>query len=151
MIEVYFDGGTALSCICIYDTAIDKHFVKKFSKGRTNNELEYLALIEAINYALKVEGEHKTVRFCGDSELIIKQMNHEYRVKNKYLRRFYFRALEMLEPFRVKDIRIEFVWMGRNANHAGVILEALLKKFGKRTVRRIATRSEYYDLFKLPE
>ena len=63
----------------------------------TNNVAEYRALITALEEALKLGG--KRIRVRGDSELIIKQMLGEYRVKHPDLRELYEQARHLYEQF----------------------------------------------------
>jgi len=59
-------------------------FIDSFAKNvgiKTNNESEYLALIEGVELCLK--HSIKTVSIYADSELIVKQINGEYKVKNE--------------------------------------------------------------------
>ena len=48
----------------------------------TNNQAEYTALVRAWSDALQL-GAHYRVILHSDSELMVKQMNGEYRVKNE--------------------------------------------------------------------
>ena len=50
----------------------------------TNNQAEYMALVEALEHALAL-GSHYRVIVHSDSELMVKQLNGEYRVKNEDL------------------------------------------------------------------
>jgi ribonuclease HI len=63
----------------------------------TNNVAEYKALITAMNEALKLGAKRIVIR--GDSELIIKQMKGEYRVKNRDLRDLYDEAQHLYHQF----------------------------------------------------
>ena len=60
----------------------------------TNNVAEYQALVIGLEEALKLSPKRVTVRM--DSELIVKQINGEYRVHNPGLLPHYRRASEML-------------------------------------------------------
>lgn len=68
----------------------------------TNNVAEYTALITAMEQALKLGGKRIVIR--GDSELIIKQMRGEYRVKHPDMRTLYERAIELLRQFEQAKI-----------------------------------------------
>ena len=51
MIAIYIDGGTRGNKICLVDTnKKNKIIVKRRDGANTNNELEYLALIYALEY-----------------------------------------------------------------------------------------------------
>jgi ribonuclease HI len=72
---------------------------------RTNNYAEYTALLEALGYALQ-EG-FRTIQVCSDSELLVKQLLGQYRVKNPVLKELYEEAqklIRQLESFKIKHI-----------------------------------------------
>lgn len=65
-------------------------FKKGWYVGRkTNNQAEYLALLAGIFYAKKHMSADDTLFICADSELMIKQVKGEYKVKNKDLKVLY--------------------------------------------------------------
>jgi ribonuclease HI len=66
----------------------------------TNNQAEYIALIRALERALEL-GPHHPVVVHSDSELLVKQMNGEYRVKNEELRNLYEQACALRRRFQV--------------------------------------------------
>ena len=69
----------------------------RYIGAKTNNSAEYLALITGLEEAAKLGVQHLTVR--GDSELIIKQMNGEYRVRHPELKVLYDRASTLAAGF----------------------------------------------------
>lgn len=77
----------------------------------TNNVAEYRALITAMEAALKLGATKVIIR--GDSELVIKQMRGEYRVKNPDLRDLYEEAQSLLSKF--EQVRIEHNFREKNA------------------------------------
>ncbi len=64
---------------------------------KTNNEAEYLALVIGLLLLKKELKPEDTVQIISDSELLIKQMNKEYRVKKHELRQLYDLANLCLE------------------------------------------------------
>src|SRR5437667_8423035 len=62
----------------------------KFIGRATNNAAEYRALIAALQEAKKLGAKKVVVR--GDSELVIRQMRGEYRVKHPDLKPLYEEA-----------------------------------------------------------
>jgi ribonuclease HI len=56
----------------------------------TNNVAEYNGLVAALRYA--EQRGHRVVRIKSDSELLVKQMRGEYRVKNPGLQPLYQQA-----------------------------------------------------------
>jgi ribonuclease HI len=63
----------------------------------TNNVAEYTGLIKALERAAEVGANRLLVH--SDSELLVKQMNGEYRVKNEALRSLYDEARKLLHNF----------------------------------------------------
>jgi ribonuclease HI len=69
----------------------------RFIGRATNNVAEYKALITALQKAKELGPKKVIVR--GDSELVVKQMRGEYRVKNADLRELYEVAQDLLAQF----------------------------------------------------
>src|SRR6266478_9050363 len=61
---------------------------------QTNNYAEYQGLLAALHYAL--EHGHKALKVVGDSELLVKQIRGEYKVKSPALLELYQRAKQMI-------------------------------------------------------
>jgi len=61
--------------------------------GTTNNQAEYHGLILGLRWA--IDHGRRRVRMFGDSELVIRQMTGDYRVKNPGLRPLYATAKEL--------------------------------------------------------
>ena len=64
---------------------------------QTNNVAEYRALLAALEIAERVGAER--VEIVSDSELLVKQMRGEYKVKNEGLRPLYEEAQELAREF----------------------------------------------------
>ena len=72
---------------------------------QTNNHAEYQALLAALDYALK--HGHKALKVVGDSELLVKQIRGEYKVKSPALQDLYRTArqlIEQLEWFSIQHV-----------------------------------------------
>jgi ribonuclease HI len=65
----------------------------------TNNQAEYLALVRALEHSLELGAHHRVV-VHSDSELLVKQMKGEYRVKNADLRDIYEEARALCGRFK---------------------------------------------------
>ena len=63
----------------------------------TNNRAEYFALLFALEDALTLRAH--TVRVLSDSELLVRQMRGEYRVKNENLKPLFLRARRLADCF----------------------------------------------------
>lgn len=79
--------------------------MKKYIGQNTNNVAEYFGLIAALDYAQT--HSVRALRVESDSELLVKQMRGQYKVKSADLRPLYERARKMaqgLESFRIEHI-----------------------------------------------
>jgi ribonuclease HI len=66
--------------------------IGKFLGVTTNNQAEYYALIEGLQAVARHHPEAVTVRM--DSELVVKQMNGQYRVRHPEILPLYVKAAE---------------------------------------------------------
>jgi ribonuclease HI len=77
----------------------------------TNNQAEYTALVRALEHALRLGPENRLL-VHSDSELMVKQMRGEYKVKNEDLRDLYEQARRLVRQFTgsvtFKHVRREF-------------------------------------------
>jgi len=76
--------------------------IGKFLGRATNNVAEYRGLILAMEKALELGAKRVEIR--GDSELIVRQMNGQYRVKSPDLRPLYEAAQSLLRKFESASI-----------------------------------------------
>ena len=75
----------------------------------TNNVAEYNGLLAALQWAVKNNVNRLHIR--ADSELLVKQMRGEYRVKNPGLQALYVRArllVAQLDDVKFEHVRREF-------------------------------------------
>jgi ribonuclease HI len=70
----------------------------------TNNQAEYTALVRALEHAARL-GTNRRLLIQSDSELLVKQMNGEYRVKDDGLRLLYEEACRLRRRFPSVAIR----------------------------------------------
>jgi ribonuclease HI len=79
--------------------------LKKYIGRMTNNVAEYYGLIAALDY-VQSQGV-KALRIESDSELLVKQMRGQYKVRSPELQPLYERARKMaaaLESFRIDHV-----------------------------------------------
>ncbi len=69
----------------------------------TNNVSEYTALIIGLETAL-ADG-YESIEILADSELMVKQINGQYSVKDANLKILHQKAISLLRQFKVKSIR----------------------------------------------
>ena len=87
MITAYIDGGArgnpGPAGYGVRIESADASLIDELHGGlgvATNNVAEYNGLLAALRYA--IEHGHRDVRIKADSELLVKQMRGEYRVKH---------------------------------------------------------------------
>jgi len=97
---------------------------------KTNNEAEYMALILGLKKIKQELGSVKTkqslVKCFLDSELVVKQLNHEYRLKEKHIQEFFIEIWNLMLDFK----KVEFVHIPREKNKIAdaLVNEALDQK-----------------------
>jgi ribonuclease HI len=89
----------------------------------TNNQAEYTALVEALKHALELSPEAQVV-VHSDSELMVKQMRGEYRVKNEELKPLYEEAKALTGRF-AGGVRLVHVPRAENSRADALGNEAL--------------------------
>jgi ribonuclease HI len=103
----------------------------------TNNQAEYIALVRALEHAARLGTGHH-VEILSDSELMVKQMRGEYRVKNEELRDLYDQARDLARRF--PSVRFQHVRRDQNGRADALCNEALDGKRGAGGATR-ATKS----------
>ncbi len=73
-----------------------------FLQQTTNNVAEYTAVIKALQH-LKQFNPNQITIFC-DSELLVKQLNGQYKVKSEQLRPLFRQAVHLLKQFKSSKI-----------------------------------------------
>jgi ribonuclease HI len=71
----------------------------------TNNVAEYNGLLAALRYA--VEHGHRRLHIKADSELLVRQLRGEYRVKNEGLKPLFLEAIGLIR--QIGDVTFEHV------------------------------------------
>ena len=123
-------GPAAIGIIVRDEDKILEEYSEILKKPSTNNIAEYTALIRALEIASKhTKGE---ITCILDSELVVKQLLGEYRVKNNYLMTLFLEVQKLQEKFEkitYKSVRRT----DKNQKYVDYILNKKLdEKFGKR-------------------
>src|SRR5258707_3029650 len=101
--------------------------LKKYIGRMTNNVAEYYGLIAALDYA---QSNHiRALRIESDSELLVKQMRGQYKVKSADLKPLFERAKKMSQSFA--SFRIEHVYREQNTEADALANEAMDEVSGK--------------------
>ncbi len=88
---------------------------------RSNNIAEYFGLTLLLRHLRDLDrksGDRRSYLICGDSELVIRQMRGEYRVKAPHLRTLHEEASRLSA-----ELDVEFREVPRERNPAGFLLE----------------------------
>ena len=93
----------------------------------TNNVAEYQALLHALRFALGRRAA--AVRVFSDSELVVKQMNGQYKVKHPDMQALHREARALLA--KIPDARIAHVRREQNREADRLANEALDRKASK--------------------
>ena len=101
--------------------------LKKYIGRTTNNVAEYYGLIAALDYAQS--NSIKALRIESDSELMVKQMRGQYKVKSEDLKPLFERAKKMSQTF--STFRIEHVYREQNKEADALANEAMDEVSGK--------------------
>ena len=112
---VYSDGasrgnpGPAAIGAAVFDAAgREVHAVSRRIGRATNNEAEYRAAIAGLEAALALGA--RDVDLVMDSELVVRQLNLRYKVRNPSLRRLFGRIKDLqwrFASFEVRHVRRE--------------------------------------------
>lgn len=111
--KIYTDGSGKTGK---YDYVIDDPDNKKvriFQKdGITNNEAEFMAVVQALT-----DIPNEDIDVFSDSQLMVRQLTHEYAIKEDRLRKLAEKVWSLCEGRNVT-----FTWIPREENKAGKIL-----------------------------
>lgn len=125
MIKVFFDGlcepknpgGWAIYGFVVYKDGKKIHEEYGLA-GRpgtpeaTNNVAEYMGILKALEYLEKSGHSGDEVEICGDSQLVVKQLSGEFRIKNPGLKPLFARVVQLKQKF----LKISVKWVPREEN-----------------------------------
>lgn len=116
-LSIFTDGGArgnpgpSAGGVVIRDEEHKIIFKKGFFFGtKTNNQAEYLALIKGLEAAKGIEATQ--IKCFLDSELVVRQLTKEYRVKNLALKELYYAVVQIIGRFK----NIQFLHIPREEN-----------------------------------
>lgn len=124
----YIDGasrgnpGKAAIGVVILDSkgqVLDE--LKRYIGETTNNMAEYQALLEALTEGKRLGG--KEIQVFSDSELMVRQLNGIYKVKDAKLLDLYKEAKLLISHFN--DFKIEHITRDKNSRADALANEAL--------------------------
>lgn len=120
---IYCDGGSRGNpgpAASAFVVTVDGKVIYKESKYlsiETNNVAEYTAVLLAIKWLVskyQVPSTSYQVIVNLDSQLVERQLNNKYKIKNKKLKIIYDKIKLIMQNFKFK---IKFVWNYRDKNY----------------------------------
>lgn len=125
MIRVFFDGlceprnpgGWAIYGFVVFkdDEKIHEEYGLAGKPGTpeaTNNIAEYSGILKALEWLEKNGHTGSEVEICGDSQLVVKQLSGEFRIKNPGLKPLFARVVQLKQKFP----KINVKWVPREEN-----------------------------------
>lgn len=132
-ITMYTDGGSrnnpGPAAVGVYIETLNKKYGQYIGK-KTNNEAEYEALIFGLKKIKALIGNGRAkktgVKCFLDSELAVKQLNHEYKLKEKHIQNLFLEIWNLMLDFG----RVSFFHIPREKNKIAdsLVNEALDEK-----------------------
>ena len=127
-IFVYTDGGSrgnpgpAAAAFILTDEFGKQLQAKGFFLGETtNNVAEYTGLVKAL--AAAKEMAVRDITIFSDSELVVRQINGQYRVKSENIKDLYGRCVRLLDEF--KQWKIEHISREKNTRADELVNRAM--------------------------
>ena len=119
---IYTDGGArnnpgpaAVGVVILKGTETIMRFSKCIGTA-TNNQAEYAAVIFALEKAKSFLGAKKTketeLDFRLDSQLVVRQLNRQYKVRNKEIEKLFTQVWNLMSGFQ----RVAFEHIPREKN-----------------------------------
>ena len=134
-ITIYTDGGSrgnpgpagAGVVFCNEENKIFKKYSYYLGDNITNNEAEYLAVIFALKNFKKFFGTKiakvSTIYLKSDSQLLIKQMKGEYKVKKKEIQKLFLEVWNLKTEFQA--VKFRFIKREKNREADALVNEVL--------------------------
>jgi len=131
-IVIYTDGGSrgnpGPAGIGVWIETLNKKYGECIGI-KTNNDAEYEALIFGLKKVKALLGKVKAKQFevnCFlDSELVVKQLNHEYKLKEERIQKYFIEIWNLMLDF--KKVTFSHVFREKNTVADGMVNEALDK------------------------
>ena len=92
----------------------------------TNNIAEYQAAIIGLEHCVKLGAS--TVRLHADSELMVKQLNGQYKVKNEGLKPLYLKVKELIA--KIGRVEVQYIPREMNKEADALANKAIDEKIG---------------------
>ena len=143
-IVIYTDGGSrgtpgkaAIGVVfCNEKDQIIKKFGEYLGDNLTNNDAEYKAVIFALKKFKAVFGkaiaEISDIEVKADSELVVKQLNGDYRLQDPKIQQFFIEIWNL--KFDFKSVKFKHIPREKNKEADRLVNEALDQEAGSKSL-----------------
>lgn len=134
VIHIYTDGGARGNpgpAACAF-VATDENGQLIHQQGfylgvATNNQAEYQAVIESLKWLAIMNHEPITVNFYLDSQLVVNQLNGNYKIKNALLEKLNSQIKNLVVENKIKVEKIIYIPRGKNFAADSLVNQTLNK------------------------
>jgi ribonuclease HI len=129
-LTIYTDGasrnnpGEAGAGVYILRDGGPAERIARYLGTTTNNIAEYTAAIIGLEHAVKAGASR--VRLFADSELLVKQVNGQYRVKNEGLKPLHTKVRELIA--RIGKVEVQYIRREQNKEADALANKAIDEK-----------------------
>jgi len=129
-LTIYTDGasrnnpGEAGAGIFILRDGEPLQRIARYLGTTTNNIAEYRAAIIGLEHAVKLGASH--VKLNSDSELLVKQINGQYKIKNEGLKPLYARVKELIA--KINSVEVQYIPREKNKEADALANKAIDEK-----------------------
>lgn len=95
------------------EVALGIHYM---GEKNTNNEAEYCAVNKALEFALSVSSKMKSLKIQGDSNLVVKQVNGDWKCKAANLIPYMKAARSSMDILKKAGVSVNLEWIPREKN-----------------------------------
>ena len=138
-IAIHTDGGArgnpgpAAIGVILESPEIGKKEYGEYLGEATNNEAEYKAVIFALKKTKSLVGSEKAalvdIEIFSDSELLVRQMNGEYKLKDPSIQKFFVEIWNLKLDF--KNVSFAHVFREQNAGADSLVNQVLDRENSK--------------------
>ncbi len=129
-LTIFTDGasrnnpGEAGVGIFITRDSIPIEKIARYLGTATNNVAEYTAAIIGLEHAVMLRATR--VKLCADSELLVKQLNGQYKVKNEGIKPLYAKLKELIA--KIGSVEVQYIPRDQNREADALANKAIDEK-----------------------
>ena len=123
-VTIYFDGSrskdgaAACGLVFVGEKGTKKEFTKRLPEGYTHNMAEWVGLWWALKKLTQKRISGWDIEIKGDSQLVVKQVNGEWKLKKEKWQRVWNESQEMIRKLKSWGNTVKIIWIPREENLA---------------------------------